>query len=319
MKSYDIFKVYIWLVQTIYRARRITLEEINEKWCETDMSGGVEFSRTTFVRHKNSIEEIFGIYIECDRKNGYEYYIGNRSVLEGDSVQNWMLNTLSVSNILTESMSLQDRILIEQIPQDHCLNTLIEAMKQSRKVEITYRSFGAVISRKHVFEPYALKAYRQRWYVLGHLLRPAREGETPAAKKGLPKGYVEYFRTFAFDRVEDITILPDKFKIDKNFDAKAYYYNCFGVMNDDMKPERVVVRAFENEVLEMRTLPLHHSQKEINTTDEYSDFELYLKPSWDFSGKLLSRGAWVEVLEPEWLRSEMLELSKQVMERYQKK
>lgn len=86
MKSYDIFKVYIWLVQTIYRARRITLEEINEKWCETDMSGGVEFSRTTFVRHKNSIEEIFGIYIECDRKNGYEYYIGNRSVLEGDSV-----------------------------------------------------------------------------------------------------------------------------------------------------------------------------------------------------------------------------------------
>lgn len=319
MKSYDIFKVYIWLVQTIYRSRRITLEEINEKWCETEMSGGVEFSRTTFVRHKNSIEEIFGIYIECDRRNGYEYYIGNKSVLEGDSIQNWMLNTLSVSNLLTESMSLQDRILIEKIPEDSHLNTLIEAMKQCRKVEITYHSFGAVISRKHVFEPYAIKAYRQRWYVLGHFVRPVREGEAPTVRRGLPKGHVEYFRTFAFDRMESITILQEKFKMDKNFDAKAYYYNCFGVMNDDMKPERVVLRAFENEVLEMRTLPLHHSQQEIHTAEDYSDFELYLKPSWDFSGRLLSRGPWVEVLEPEWLRSEMLELCRQITERYQKK
>lgn len=68
-----LFKEYIWLVNTIYQARNITLEEINHKWVQTDMSGGVEIARNTFIRHRNAIENIFGIFIECDRKNGYKY------------------------------------------------------------------------------------------------------------------------------------------------------------------------------------------------------------------------------------------------------
>ena len=32
------FKEYIWLVSTIYRAKAITLAEINERWKRTEMS-----------------------------------------------------------------------------------------------------------------------------------------------------------------------------------------------------------------------------------------------------------------------------------------
>lgn len=96
------------------------------------MSGGVEFHRTTFTRHRNAIEDIFGLYIECDRKNGYKYYIGNSNVLEEDSVQNWLLSTLSVNNIISESLAVQDRIQIESIPDDRFLSDIIEAMKKSR-------------------------------------------------------------------------------------------------------------------------------------------------------------------------------------------
>lgn len=63
MKIPALFKEYIWLVRTIYRARRISLVELNERWVETDMSGGVEMARTTFNRHKDAIQDIFGIYI----------------------------------------------------------------------------------------------------------------------------------------------------------------------------------------------------------------------------------------------------------------
>ena len=108
------FKEYIWLVNTIRKARRITFAEINEKWLQTDMSEGIELARSTFARHKDAIEDIFGIYIDCDRQNGYEYYIGNDYVLREDSVQNWMLSTLSVSNVISESMSLQNRILLQE-------------------------------------------------------------------------------------------------------------------------------------------------------------------------------------------------------------
>ena len=96
------------------------------------MSGGVEMSRTTFYRHKCAIEDMFGIYIECDRKNGNKYYIGNEEVLREESVQNWMLSTLSVSNMLGESQSLHQRILLENIPSgDEKLQVVINAMKEN--------------------------------------------------------------------------------------------------------------------------------------------------------------------------------------------
>ena len=110
------FKEFIWLVNTIYKARKISLNEINERWLKTEISEGVEMSRTTFFRHRNAIEDIFGINIDCDRKAGNKYFIANRDVLREDSVQNWMLTTLSVSNLLSESKSLNDRILLETVP-----------------------------------------------------------------------------------------------------------------------------------------------------------------------------------------------------------
>lgn len=59
MKAYDVFKEYIWLVNTIRKAQKITLTEINKKWRGTDMSGGLEFARATFNRHKDAIQDLF--------------------------------------------------------------------------------------------------------------------------------------------------------------------------------------------------------------------------------------------------------------------
>ena len=57
------------------------------------MSGGVSIARSTFNRHKAAIEDIFGIIIECDKRDGFRYYIDNSDVLSGESIQNWMLST----------------------------------------------------------------------------------------------------------------------------------------------------------------------------------------------------------------------------------
>lgn len=170
MTTYTKFKEYIWLVNTIYDAGEITLSEINEKWLQTEISEGVPLSRTTFFRHKCAIEDIFGIYIDCDRKNGNKYYIGNKEVLREDSVQNWMLSTLSVSNMLEESQSLQHRILLENIPSgDDKLQLVINAMKENRQVMMTYRRYGSPASNSFTLSPYCIKLFHQRWYLLGCL------------------------------------------------------------------------------------------------------------------------------------------------------
>ena len=142
MKTPTLFKEYIWLVNTISRAGKISLNDINRKWMQTDMSEGLPLPRTTFNRHKDAIEDIFGIYIDCDRKNGYRYYIGNEEVLREESVQNWMLSTLTVSNLVSESMSIQQRIVLENIPSDgEHLEAVVKAMKENKKIEIQYRRY----------------------------------------------------------------------------------------------------------------------------------------------------------------------------------
>jgi len=301
MTTYTKFKEYIWLVNTIHRAKAITFAEINKKWLLTDMSEGIDISRTTFYRHKCAIEDIFGIVIECDKRRGHKYYISNEHVLCEDSVQNWMLSTLSVSNIMEENQSLHERILLEHIPSGgESLHLIIKAMKENRIIMITYKRYSASDSKTYSVEPYCIKLFRQRWYVVGKLANG-------------------YMSIFSLDRIEDIDILNKKFKIDEEFDAKEFFKDSYGILvNDNVETERIVLRAYNFEPYYMRDLPWHPSQREINTTEEYADFELQLKPTSDFMTKLISRGEWLEVLEPQKLADEVVEWHQKAIERYKK-
>ena len=138
----DLFSRYIWLVDTIYRADGITFEEINEKWLRNSMSDGLDLPLKTFHNHRKAIEEIFDISIVCDRRNGYRYYVENAEDMKKGGVRTWLLNTFAVNNLINESHHLKRRILFEQIPsgQKH-LTTIIEAMRDSRALEMTYKSF----------------------------------------------------------------------------------------------------------------------------------------------------------------------------------
>ena len=90
-------------------------------------------------------------------------------------------------------------------------------------------------------------------------------------------------------------------------------------MVDDKTPcERIVLRAYGFEPYYLRDLPLHHSQKEINTTEEYADFEMNLKLTADFKAQLMARGQWVEILEPQSLAEEIIEWHKNAIERCKK-
>ena len=297
MKTTEKFKEYIWLVNTIYKARKITLAEINEKWVDTDMSGGVALARSTFNRHKDAIEDIFGIYIDCDRQNGYKYYIGNANVLREDTIQNWMLSTLSVNNVISESLSLQNRILLQSAPcEGDYLTMVIEAMKKSVRIEVEYRKYGTDVPNQLNFEPYCIKLFKQRWYILGHFHRDAT-GDKPES---------DYFGMFSFDRILTMRLTETRFQIDPDFDAQTYFDECYGVLvGDGTKPERIVIRAYGYERYYIRDLPIHKSQREIGQGEYFADFELFMRPTVDLSGHLLSRGNQVKVLSPQWLADEL--------------
>ena len=299
MKASEIFKQYIWLTDMLFRSGGISLQELNERWVRTDMSGGVPMTRATFNRHKVAIEEIFDLCIECRRKGGYFYYIENGEVLKDNRLQHWMLDSLSISNMLLESHSLKDRILLENIPsgREH-LQPLINAMKQNRKVWMTYRKFGQQEAYRIPVEPYALKVFKQRWYLLANNYKA--------------------IAVYALDRMVSVEETDEPFVFPGGFDTEAFFRDCYGVFSGTHdKAQRIVIRAYPPFTDYLRTLPLHHSQHEVKRTPRYADFEYYIRPTFDFRQELLSQGDEVEVLRPASFRKEMQEMLSRMLGRYE--
>ena len=299
MKTSKIFRQYVWITDTIYHSGGITLQELNERWVKTELSEGIPMTRLTFNRHRAAIEEIFDINIECRRK-GYQYYIENEEILKSNSLKHWMIDSLSVSNVLLESSSLKDRILLENIPsgKKH-LQPIINAMKQGKKLLIEYLRFGKLERRQIIVEPYAIKVFKQRWY----LLAADDKWTIPAV--------------YALDRIMSLKETGDSFEYPKDFNAEIFFKDCYGVIcgtNDEV--QKIVLRAYPPYVNYLRTLPLHTSQKELNSTSDYADFELYLRPTFDFRQELLSQGDEVEILQPENFREEMKSLLEKMLKRY---
>lgn len=294
MRSSDIFREYVWLVKTIWQSGKITLEDLSRQWERSELNDGSPMPRSTFNRHRSAVQEIFGIDIECDRSNGNVYYIANANNL--GSVMNWMVSSLAFNNLMTESRSIQNRILFEPIPfVGDTFQTIIEAMKDNRQIELSYKGYGKP-ERNYTIEPYCIRLYKQRWYILGH--------------------FDDKFRLFSFDRIVRVKVCDLRFKMPKDFDCEAYFAEYFGILTDSrVKQERIVIRAHGQERYYLRDLPLHHSQHEIGSTENTVDFELYLRPTTDFLATIFSRAGWVEIISPQYLKTELLNWSHATLNR----
>ena len=109
---------YVWLVETIHRARKrggITLKEIQSRWKDSDLSEGTELSRRTFINNLHSIEELFEISISCG--SGYRYYIEYGDCFEEGSARSWMFNAFSLNAMVGNSHKLKERVLLEDIAE----------------------------------------------------------------------------------------------------------------------------------------------------------------------------------------------------------
>ena len=298
-----LFNRYVWLVDTIYRTGRISFEEINERWQRSSLNEtGEELPLKTFHNHKNAIQQMFDINIECDRRAGYLYYIEHAEDMERGGVRTWLLNTFAVNHLINESHYLKRRILFEEIPSgQRFLTQIIEAMRDSHTLEMSYQSFWN--DAPHTFEvaPYCVKVFRQRWYVVACSTSDDR------------------LRIYALDRIRELRTSEHLFVLPKDFDPQAYFADSFGIaVDENYKPEQIQVRVSGIQRQYIRTLPLHASQQETEITDDSSIFEFYLRPTLDFQQELLKHAAntdsQIEVLQPQWLREEMKRIGLNLVE-----
>ena len=299
------YNKYIWLVETIRSAGKITKEDIDRKWASSSYNESHEsrFPERTFFRCKNDIISLFDIEIKCDRGNGSVYYIDESD--SNSQTKQWLLSQFAMSQSLDTSRELRDCILYEPIPAGtEYLTTIVDAIRDSRMLHVTHLRFDST-EAPHIFffAPYCLKVFKQRWYMLGVVEEIVETGK-PASKE--PKIY-------ALDRVHHLELLDRHFKRPKNFDAQTYFANFYGVFcGQQYKPEFVRARVQPLSAKFLRSLPLHHSQKEV----EPCVFEWYIAPTLDFIQQLRTYGSELEILAPQSLREKFAKEAQHLAEMY---
>ena len=285
MSTAGLLNRYVWFVTTIYNRGPISLADLQLRY-ESHFGRGEELGERTFHRYTDAVEELFDIEIKYDRvRRGY--VVADREGIDNMGMRKWLLQTFSVNSVLHESQELKNRILLEDVPsgQQH-LTTIVDAMREGVKLSMAYQSFGAGKPSTFDVEPWCVKLFEQRWYMLG---------------------MSDKLRIHALDRIKSLEPTEHRFKMPKKFNAEEFFKDYYGIIiNDedfDVEPVALRVNAWQSNYL--RTLPLHHSQVEVECNEEYSIFEYRLCPTFDFRQKLLSMGAAVEVLAPKALREEI--------------
>ncbi|WP_444542241.1 helix-turn-helix transcriptional regulator [Capnocytophaga cynodegmi] len=118
-------------------------------------------------------------------------------------------------------------------------------------------------------------------------------------------------RIFDLDRILELQHTTEKFKFPTDFNLELFFSSSFGVFTDK-QIERVVLKTNEEKTKYLQSLPLHHSQKEIKMEDNHTIFKYFLRPTYDFRQEILSHGAEIEVISPNWFREEIQQIVTQM-------
>ncbi len=300
-------KRYVWLINTIYRAKRISFKDINERWRnDFDMSRGEGLSIRTFKRWSDNIWNLFGLIISNEHCGDYCYFIENIEDITDGGLQSWLFNTFTVSNALTGCMGIKDRIQLEYVPSGELhLQPIIDAMKENREIHITYYNPWKDEEFDLILQPLCVRLFRQRWYVVALNHYPWLSEDGP--------------RIYSLERIRALQVRDETFNMPNDWSAEEYFEGCYGVIRDHgYDKELVKLKVTAGQANYIRGLRLHESQKEVERNDEYSIYTLFIRPAFDFIQELFWQGEDVEVLEPQWLREEMAGKINRMWNKYRK-
>lgn len=279
---------YVWLMDTIRRYRSITLKQLDKEWRLSELSDRRPLPRRTFYNYREAIAQIFGVEILCD-KSTYEYYLAEYDDTNREKIREMFLDTAMLNELITTSGDVANKIIVEQVPsaRKH-LATIINALRGNHIIRFSYKAYTTSIAKEVVLEPYFVKIFKQRWYIVGR-------NNTDSKVK-----------TYALDRIVDINLTADTFEPDPTINAKTYFEYAFGLIVEKGPIYKVSIQTTPRQAKYWRDLPLHHSQAEF-IHEAYSIFQYNMRISPDLLRELMSLGSEIKILEPKVLREQLRE------------
>lgn len=258
----------------------------------------VAFGLRTFQRDVREIRNNFGIDIEYSRENK-GYFISN-SESENMNFQRRM-DAFDMFNSLNLAQNLNQYIHLERRrPQgtEHIYG-ILHAIKNKVQVAFSYQKFWEAETTQRILEPYGLKEFRQRWYVMG---KEKKNGEV---------------RTFGLDRITNLDVTNRKFEFPANFNIEEYFKYSFGIIGPNgKKPEEIILSFDAVQGKYIKTLPLHVDQEILFENKDELRLKLFLFITDDLIMELLSFGENMMVIKPKSLAKLMKDEHKKAYQQY---
>lgn len=266
--------------------------------CESELQE-YNFTTTvrTFQRDLNDIRSIYDIDIRFDRSRKV-YYIdteGYHEAFERIIEAYDTFNALSISDRLSDFIHFENR---RSLGTEN-LYGMLHAIKNRFRISFVYQKFWENEATKRILEPYALKEFRNRWYLVGN---------------DFSKNQI---RIFALDRLRNMEIGKQTFGLTQTFDVNTYFRDCFGIISPDgLKVEEVILSFSSDKGKYIKSLPLHHSQQVLGDNQQEVLIKLKLVVTFDFVMELMSHGADVKVIQPQSLIDEISTAYRKALQQY---
>ena len=175
-------------------------------------------------------------------------------------------------------------------PGGEYLNGLIYALKNKQQVTIEYKKFNEFEEKEYIIEPKLLKEFRGIWYVLAYV----------EANQGL--------RTFALDRILSIDLLKNTQSTEMYDEVKSYFDGVIGISGGGNQVVDITLEFNGKQGNYLKIQPIHGSQEIVSESENSLVVSLRINPNLEFYMKLLSYGDSFKVINPEFVRDELLDV-----------
>ncbi len=298
MAKRETFMRYSLIIKKVRNSQPTFKEIVDYLKMESELQEyDFHISKRTFLRDIKDISSLFNIDIRYNFSKKV-YYIEND---EDPQANERILEAFDIFNALNITDRVSNYIHFEKRRSqgtEH-LHGILHAIKNRVKISFTYYKYWENDFSKRNVEPYALKEFRSRWYLL------AKDLDDNVVKK------------FGLDRISELTITRHKFKILKEFNVNDLFRNCFGIITpvkEKLQEVELLFTAFQGRYI--KSMPLHESQQIIVDNENELRVKLKIYVTHDFIMELLSFGANVKVIKPNNLIDELKEAYEEALEQY---
>lgn len=299
MKKFEWLFRFSFIISIVRNRPGITFRELHERVMEELEERGYEhydIDESTLKRDLRVVRDELKVPI-VHRPGIPGYYMPDNWEKDSEGL-NYLLETFDILNALGANSNIKDIVLTDRRTADGAshLPLLIRAIEERRLVRFRYQKFEGGAPTSPEVAPYAVKNWRNRWYVLG-----IKRGE-------------HILKAFGLDRLTELVKLRETFVRREDVDPRKKYEDCFGIVDDERCPvENVKLKFSYYDGQYLKTLWLHSSQNIVEHDEEKDSciITLRVRLTWDFKMELLSRISSLEVLEPQSLREEIARLCRE--------